>query len=453
MPDSSVSKKQSYLNEVKRYLHGRYVCASEVAWRIYGFDVHSRLPSVDRLPIHLPGNKYVSFRTGTTLSEVVQQADSKRTKLEVWFEANKEFPAARDFTYAEFPTHFMWLPREFKWRPLRRGDIVGRLTKVHATGGDLLYLHMLLMRRKGCTSFDELRMVEGHVFKSFKEACAAMGLLQNDSQWHEAMVENLYSSLVKQLREIFVNILAYCSISDPLILWNAQWKCMSDDIIRRECHNANIQLPDCDIQNFALAEIEKLMNDIGKSLKDFPTMPYPPGSLFYNSGNGLIAEETGYDTEQMKRQHDENYIKLNREQNEVYEAIFESVNFNKGEQFFVYGSGGCGKIFVYQILLCRLHSERKIVFPVASLGIVAIFLDGGRTAHSRFHIPIIVDQCSVAGIKHGKNVAELLKNTILIIWDEAPMQHRHGIYSVDKCLRDIMALLLIPVDHQGHLVE
>ncbi|XP_074327954.1 uncharacterized protein LOC141665870 [Apium graveolens] len=445
MPDSSVLKKQSCLNEVNQYLDGRYVCASEAAWKIFGFDVHSRWPSVDRLPIHLPGNKYVSFRTCTTLSEVVQQANSKRTKLEAWFEANKEFPAARDFTYAEFPTHFTWLPRECKWRPRQRGNVVGILTEVHATGDDLLYLRMLLIQRKGCTSFDELMTVEGHFVESFKEACAAMGLLQNGSQWHEAMVENSHSSFAKQLREMFVNILAYCSISDPLFLWNAQWKCMSDDIIllkRKECRNGNLQLPDYDIQNFALAEIEKLLNDIGKSLKDFPTMPYPPEVFRDNSGNGLIAEETGYNTEQMKRQHDENYIKLNREQKEVYEAVVESVNSNKGEQFFGYGSGGYGKTFVWQTLLRRLHSECKIVLPVSSSGIVAVLLDGGRTAHSRFHIPIIVDQCSIVGIKHGTDLAELLQNTSLIIWDEAPMQHRHGIESVDKCLRDIMA----PID-------
>ncbi|XP_074351335.1 uncharacterized protein LOC141690430 [Apium graveolens] len=212
----SIKKKGVFLDnrfvvpfnrDLLQYLDGRYVCASEAAWRIFGFDVHSRWPSVDRLPIHLLGNKYVIFRTGTTLSKVVQQADNKRTKLEAWFEANKEFSATRDFTYAEFPMHFTWLPRECKWRPRQRGDVVGRLTEVHATGGDLLYLRMLLIRRKGCTSFDELRTVEGHVFEIFKKACAAMGLLQNDSQWHEAMVENSHSSLAKQLREMFVNIL------------------------------------------------------------------------------------------------------------------------------------------------------------------------------------------------------------------------------------------------------
>ncbi|XP_074327666.1 uncharacterized protein LOC141665580 [Apium graveolens] len=274
------------------------------------------------------------------------------------------------------------------------------------------------MRRKSCTSFDELRTVEGHVFESFKEACAAMGLLQNDSQWHKELVENSHLSLVKQLREMFANILAYCSISDPLFLWNAQWKCTSDDIILlkcKECCNGNLQLPDCDIQNFALAEIGKLLNDIGKFLKDFLIMPYPPEVFLYNIGNGLIAEKTGYDTEQMKRQHDENSIKLNREQKEVYEAVVESVNSNKGGKFFVYGSGGCGKTFVWKTLLCYLRLERKIVFPVASSGIATVLLDGGRTVHSRFHIPIIIDQCYVAGIKHDIDLAEFLQNTSLII--------------------------------------
>ncbi|XP_074346767.1 uncharacterized protein LOC141685573 [Apium graveolens] len=42
-------------------------------------------------------------------------------------------------------------------------------------------------------------------------------------------------------------------------------------------------------------------------------------------------------------------------------------------------------------------------------------------------------------IKHGSDIAELIKNTSLVIWDEAPMQHRHAFESVDRCFRDLMA--------------
>ncbi|XP_074374440.1 uncharacterized protein LOC141714843 [Apium graveolens] len=58
------------IDEVKHYLNGRYVCASEVFWRIFAFDIHSRWPSVERLPIHLTGKKHVSFKAGDVLEDV-----------------------------------------------------------------------------------------------------------------------------------------------------------------------------------------------------------------------------------------------------------------------------------------------------------------------------------------------------------------------------------------------
>ena len=115
---------------------------------------------------------------------------------------------------------------------------------------------MLLLRRKGAICFEDLKTVDGHVYNSFKETCAAFGLLEDDKQWHDAMAENAHSSFPHQLREMFVNILANCSVSDPLALWNAHWRCMSDDIVlnrRRATNNNDLQLSESDIQNYALA--------------------------------------------------------------------------------------------------------------------------------------------------------------------------------------------------------
>ncbi|XP_074355321.1 uncharacterized protein LOC141694456 [Apium graveolens] len=115
-------------------------------------------------------------------------------------------------------------------------------------------------------------------------------------------------------------------------------------------------------------------------------------------------------------------------------------NDEVGRVFFIYGSGGYGKTFLWQTLCCRLRSEGKIVLPVASCGIAAVLFPGGRTAHSRFHIPLKLDQDSTTGIRHGTNIAELIQQTDSIIWDEAPIQHRHAFESVDRSLRDIMSV-------------
>ena len=248
--------KRNNLDEVKHYLDGRYVCASEVAWRLFGFDIHSRWPSVDRLPVHLPDEKSVSFTDGESLQGVCDRADLRKSKLEAWFIANKEIPTARNYTYHEFPRHFTWLPRVCRWKERQRGDVVGRLSEVHATAGELLYLRMLLMRKKGAINFQDVRTVDNHVYDTFKEACAALGLLENDSQWHHAMFENSHSAMPNQLREMFVNILAYCSVTDPGALWNAHWKSMSEDILgirRRASNNPELQLSDIDIQHYAIA--------------------------------------------------------------------------------------------------------------------------------------------------------------------------------------------------------
>lgn len=63
---------------------------------------------------------------------------------------------------------------------------------------------------------------------------------------------------------------------------------------------------------------------------------------------------------------------------------------------------------------------------------------GGRTAHSRFDISIDLSDTSTCGIRPKSQLAELLRQTSLIIWDEAPMDHKHAFEAVDKSLRDIM---------------
>ncbi|XP_074356074.1 uncharacterized protein LOC141695752 [Apium graveolens] len=126
---------------------------------------------------------------------------------------------------------------------------------------------------------------------------------------------------------------------------------------------------------------------------------------------------------------------------DVYNAVVDDEDKNKGGMFFVYRSGGCGKTFLWQTLCSRFRSEGKFVLPVAGSGIAATLLPGGRTAHSRFKIPLKLDQSSIAGIKHGTDIAELMQHTSLIIWDEAPMQHRYAFEAVDISLRDIMAVV------------
>jgi CO dehydrogenase nickel-insertion accessory protein CooC1 len=52
-----------------------------------------------------------------------------------------------------------------------------------------------------------------------------------------------------------------------------------------------------------------------------------------------------------------------------------------GNQIFVDGYGGTGKTYLWKAITTKLRSEGKIVLAVASCGIAALLLHGGRTTH------------------------------------------------------------------------
>jgi len=111
---------------------------------------------------------------------------------------------------------------------------------------------------------------------------------------------------------------------------------------------------------------------------------------------------------------------------------------NIREMFFLYGYGGTGKTFMWKTLSSAIRSHGKIVLTVASSRIASLLLPGGRTTYSKFRIPIPTQENLICNIEQGSDVAHLLKQAHLIIWDEAPMTHKFCFEALDKTLNDIM---------------
>ena len=70
----------------------------------------------------------------------------------------------------------------------------------------------------------------------------------------------------------------------------------------------------------------------------------------------------------------------------------------------------------------------------------SLLLPSGRTTHSKFRIPMPTLDDSVCNITQGSDLAEFLKVTSLIIWNEAPMAHKFCFEALDKTLNDIMKI-------------
>uniref|UniRef100_A0A803LHZ9 ATP-dependent DNA helicase n=1 Tax=Chenopodium quinoa TaxID=63459 RepID=A0A803LHZ9_CHEQI len=377
------------------------------------------------------------------LDAVLERVGQKKTTLTEWMTANKLYAEAHDLTYVDFPTEWRWLSDERKEQKTKIGTSIGRIYFAHPAFGEKYYLRLLLNIVKGATCFEDIKTVGGIIHPTYKAACHALGLLIGDNEWHECLHEAVIWATSTQLRNLFATILLFCEVSDPKYLWEKHWEALSDDTTHRQRQRlgiANLSLTKEQLQNYALYEIEKLLNIENRSLIDYHGIPLPDATLLQDSGNRMVLEEQNYDTQSLARNACDLENGLNAEQRNVYDNILEAVYHNTGKLSFVYGSGGSGKTYLWKALISKLRSEEHIVLAVASLGISALLLPLGRTAHSRFKIPMNLNENSCCSIEQGSDLAELIHKTKLIIWDEAPMVHRYAFEAVDRTLRDIMQL-------------
>jgi hypothetical protein len=178
----------------------------------------------------------------------------------------------------------------------------------------------------------------------------------------------------------------------------------------------------------------------GHRLEDFPTFPKSNYVPLVHGRNRLVQEELTYDQHSLTIDANNVEDRLNDDQRSAYESILNVVTNKEGKLFFVYGSGGIGKTFVWTTLLSHLQGQGKIVLVVASLGIAFLLLLGGIIAHSRFKILIDLHDELTCNITQQMKVAELVRKANFIIWDEAPMMHRQTFKTVDRTLRDLLQL-------------
>ena len=91
------------------------------------------------------------------------------------------------------------------------------------------------------------------------------------------------------------------------------------------------------------------------------------------------------------------------------------------------------------LLLASVRMHKKIAISVASSGIVDTLLDGGKTAHSAFKLPINLhfSETPFCNISKQSDAAHVLKECKLIVWDEATMAHKGGVEALDRTLQDI----------------
>jgi len=172
-----------------------------------------------------------------------------------------------------------------------------------------------------------------------------------------------------------------------------------------------------------------------KDIRSFPLLEIDEE---LDTANGVPREIFEESSIQIDQEHMALSDSLNTEQRAIYDEILDAVNNKEGKVFFVDGPGGTGKTFLYKALLTTVRSQGKIAVATATSGVAASIMPGGRTAHSRFKIPLSIEDGAYCNFTKQSGTAKLLRMASLIIWDEATMTKRQGVEALDNSMRDVL---------------
>ena len=435
-------------DEITRYQLGRYISSNEAFWRIFSFPIHDRYPAVVHLSVHLENGQRVYF-TQSNVHAVIENPPN--TTLTAFFSLCSTDEFARTLLYTEVPTYYTWNQSRKCFSRRRQGtivpgfdgrasDVIGRMYTVHPSNSECFFLRMLLTKIRGPTSFEYLRTYEGRVCETYREACQLRGLLEDDRHWESALREAAATRSPRQMRRLFALIISACSPSNPSGLWEKFKQDLSEDILMRQ-RRAN---PSLDLQyteaifNEALILIEDIcLTMAGKVLIELG-LPAPNRS-FTDPFNSEILRETSYNADQLNEFVATHLPNLVDDQRVAFSAITSAISGNQGGLFFLDAPGGTGKTFLINLILAQVRQRGHIILAVASSGIASTLLEGGRTAHSAFKLPLDVSRCEypVCGITRSSAKGRMLQQCKAIIWDECTMAHKKLLEALDRTLRDL----------------
>ena len=403
-------------DEIKAYLDCRYLSAPEAFWRIFGFKLFGMSHSVCRLAVHLENDQQHYFSETADIGPQ-NLPEERQTTLMAWFKYNAENQDARDLYYHEFPQHFKWVASDKEWVKRRnQGGQVGRVYFVNPSAGECYYLRLLLHHIPGCTSFQDLRTVNGTVYGTYKEAAQHLGLLDDDAESRQCLQEACGFQMPRQLRQLFCFQLIFNDPVDPNGLFEEFWEDLCEDFLLSMDADA--------AKRASLLSMNNIMRVHGKSIWEILNIP-------------PIQDAMEMEPEIINQVDVDDLVsKLTPEQRLAFDSVVEAVNGDP-KLFFLDGPGGTGKTFLIECLYHYVKQQGHDIHAVASSGIAAMLLPNGRTAHSLLKIPIDIDADSTCSIKAQSLLARTLREAKCLIWDEAPMTHRHAFEAVDRTLRDI----------------
>ncbi|GBN40577.1 hypothetical protein AVEN_223385-1 [Araneus ventricosus] len=279
-------------------------------WRLNEFNLSHKSHTVVHLAVHLPQQQPIVYQDGQE-AQAIERAALRKTTLTSWFELNKNDPSAHNISYSDIPQYYVFDKSTTNWKKRQRGgqNVIGRLPVVSILDTERYYLRMLLLRKSGAISFDDILTINGLRCITFQQACQEYGLLRGDQQWHDALNEAAQFQSPRQLRMLFAMICGFGEVEDVPDLWVQHQVSLCEDFVHRYSEQTG--------PHYALADIEELITSYNLSLQKLhlPTVDLPAS----------VLERANFDVVEEQAKANSYTMQLNSEQRNVVENLLSAL--------------------------------------------------------------------------------------------------------------------------------
>ena len=195
-----------------------------------------------------------------------------------------------------------------------------------------------------------------------------------------------------------------------------------------------------------LLELKRQLYANDKTLKDLhlpePTEEDEAAVAHITGGvSAIVRDELDFNVAEAASRADQAKSRFTDEQAAIFDTLMTAVKSRQQKLVFIQAAGGCGKTMLINAVLDAVRSLEPggcVALATATTGKAAMHLSKGRTFHSRFKAPLILDEDCRLRIPLGTELAKLVEIARFIVIDEATMLNNTLLEALDVCLRDIM---------------
>eukprot|EP00794_Sanderia_malayensis_P021048 gene21048-biopygen14617 len=172
-------------DEIHQYPKSRYVGPHQAVYKLMQYEMHDKSHTIIQLAIHLPHQQPLCF---TDPEQAAQRNND--SMLIAYFSLNQREDHAHQYLYQDIPEHYTYNKSAKQWQQRKRRSakgVIGRIYNVLPSDPERFALRLLLLHRKGATSFKDIKTVDGITDDTLKNAARAMSLLEDDAEHRQCL--------------------------------------------------------------------------------------------------------------------------------------------------------------------------------------------------------------------------------------------------------------------------